>query len=67
MRDIVGRGGGKETGGLQGRRSPTVGHHGELGYRRTGICGFVRHSLQRGLQVFGRVGKGKRKGVQNLT
>ena len=56
--------------GLRGRGSSSIWHHGELKYRRTSPWGLVQHSMRRGLQVYGRVGGGKRKeerGVRKAT
>ena len=45
--------------GLCGRGSPAVWHHGRPEYHRTIPWGLVRHSLRRGLHVYGLVGEGK--------
>ena len=52
-------------GGLRGRGLSVVWHHGGLEYRHTRSWGLANHIMQRGLLVYGHVGEGGGKGVQN--
>ena len=54
---------GEKLGGLRGRGSSSVRHHGGQEHRRTRPWGVVQNSMQRGLNVNGRVGEGSGKGV----
>ena len=51
-------------GGLRGRGSSSVRHHEGQEHRRTRSWGLVQHSMQRGLNVNGRGGEGRGKGVR---